>query len=97
MHAGENLKELRSRLGITLRQVEEESQKIATAHGNPEFLVSNHWLTRLENTNSVPSIFKLFSLSAIYRINFSELSSFSVSIWIYWRNINWTPQRSGHI
>jgi len=75
MHPGENLKELRSRLGVTLRQVEEESQKIARAHGNPEFFVSNHWLTRLENTNSVPSIFKLFSLSAIYRIKFSELSS----------------------
>ena len=75
MHPGENLKELRSRLGITLRQVEEESQKIATAQGNPEFFVSNHWLTRLENTDSVPSIFKLFSLSAIYRVKFSELSS----------------------
>jgi transcriptional regulator with XRE-family HTH domain len=75
MHPGENLKELRSRLGITLRQVEEESQKIARAHGNPEFFVSNHWLTRLENTDSIPSIFKLFSLSAIYRIKFSELSA----------------------
>jgi transcriptional regulator with XRE-family HTH domain len=75
MHPGENLRELRSRLGITLREVEEESEKIAKVHGNPEFFVSNHWLTRLENTNSVPSVFKLFSLSAIYRIKFSDLVS----------------------
>jgi transcriptional regulator with XRE-family HTH domain len=75
MHPGENLKELRSRLGVTLRQVEEESQKIAKARANPEFFVSNHWLTKLENTDSVPSIFKLFSLSAIYRVKFSELLS----------------------
>jgi len=75
MNPGEHLKDLRSRLGITLREVEEQSQKIADQLGNPEFMVSNHWLTRLENTDSVPSIYKLFSLSAIYHTGFSELLS----------------------
>lgn len=75
MSAGERLKELRSRLGITLREVEEQSQKVAEERGNPEFAISNHWLTRLENTDSVPSIYKLFSLSAVYRIKFSDLLS----------------------
>jgi transcriptional regulator with XRE-family HTH domain len=73
MQTGKNLKELRARLGITAREVEEESQKIAEAQGNPEFFVSNNWLTRLENTDSVPSIHKLFSLSAVYRVKVSDL------------------------
>jgi transcriptional regulator with XRE-family HTH domain len=68
-----NLKELRKRLGISLREVEEQSQKIAEALAKSEFFVSNNWLTRLENTDSVPSIHKLFSLSAVYRIKISEL------------------------
>jgi len=94
MHPGENLKELRSRLGVTLRQVEEESQKIAKARANPEFFVSNHWLTKLENTDSVPSIFKLFSLSAIYRVKFSELLSlFGVELDLL-PSINWSPRPS---
>ena len=73
MHPGKNLKELRARLGITVREVAEESQKIAEAQGNPEFFVSNNWLTRLENTDAVPSIHKLFSLSAVYRVKVSDL------------------------
>jgi len=73
MSPGKKLKELRARLGITVREVEEQSQKIAEAQGNPEFFVSNNWLTRLENTNSVPSIHKLFSLSAVYRVRVSDL------------------------
>src|SRR5438045_3389958 len=73
MQPGKNLKELRTRLGITVREVEEESQKIAEAQANPEFFVSNNWLTRLENTDAVPSIHKLFSLSAVYRVKLSDL------------------------
>jgi transcriptional regulator with XRE-family HTH domain len=73
MNPGKSLKDLRTRLGITLREVEDESQKIANAQSNPEFFVSNHWLTRVENSDAVPSIHKLFSLSAVYRIRLSDL------------------------
>jgi transcriptional regulator with XRE-family HTH domain len=67
------LKELRTRLGVTMREVEEQSQKIAESQGNPDFFISNNWLARLENNNSVPSIHKLFSLSAVYRVRVSDL------------------------
>jgi transcriptional regulator with XRE-family HTH domain len=67
------LRELRSRTGITTREVAEQSQKIAEAENNPEFYISNAWLTQLENTDSIPSVFKLFSLSVIYRVKFSDL------------------------
>jgi transcriptional regulator with XRE-family HTH domain len=69
----ERLKELRARLGITTREVAEQSQRIADAKGNPEFYISNAWLTKIENTDSVPSIHKLVTLSVIYRVKFSEL------------------------
>jgi len=60
-------------VGITTREVADFSQKIAEAEGNPEFHISNAWLTQVENSDSVPSIFKLYSLSSIYRIKFTDL------------------------
>src|ERR1700726_2211329 len=69
----EQLKHIRCRLGITTREVADFSQKIAEAEGNPEFHISNAWLTQIENSDSVPSIFKLYSLSSIYRIKFSDI------------------------
>ena len=69
----DRLKDIRCRLGITTREVADLSQRIAEAEGNPEFHISNAWLTQVENSDSVPSIFKLYSLSAIYRIRFTDL------------------------
>ena len=73
LRAGEQLKEIRSRLGITTREVTELSQKISESEGNEEFNISNAWLTEIENSNSIPSIFKLYSLSIIYHLKFSDL------------------------
>jgi transcriptional regulator with XRE-family HTH domain len=73
LRAGEQLKELRGRVGITTREVEELSRKLADSENNSEFYISNAWLTQLENTQSSPSIYKLYSLSVIYRIKFNEL------------------------
>jgi transcriptional regulator with XRE-family HTH domain len=64
---------LRARLGITTREVADLSQKIAESEGNPEFHISNGWLTQIENSASVPSIHKLYSLSVIYRLNITDL------------------------
>ena len=71
--AGERLKEIRSRLGITTRDVTDLSRKIAESEGNEDFHISNAWLTEIENSDSIPSIYKLFSLSIIYRLKFSDL------------------------
>lgn len=75
MGVGEHLKlkEVRNRLGITTREVEEYSRKIADAEGNEEFYVSNAWLSQIENQQSTPSIYKLYSLSIIYRTKFTDL------------------------
>ena len=70
---GDHLRALRFRLGITTRDVESLSQKIAEEEGNPEFAISNAWLTQLDNSGCVPCIFKVFSLAAIYHVKFIDL------------------------
>ncbi len=70
---GEQLKEARMRLGITTREVEDYSRTIAEGEGDEDFYISNAWLTQIENKHSVPSIYKLYSLSVIYRLNYTEL------------------------
>jgi len=74
--SSEQLKELRSRLGITIREVEDYSRKIAEAEGNDEFIISNAWLTQIENRDVIPSVYKLYSLSIIYRVKFTHLLQF---------------------
>lgn len=79
--AGEKLRELRVRLGLTTRHVEERSQRIADDRHNREFHVSHAWLTDIENGKFTPSMFKLFTLSVVYGCKFTDLvSSFGVPI-----------------
>ena len=73
MLAGQELKTLRNRRNITVREVEQASRRIADVKGDKRFCISNGWLAQLENGVSEPSICKLFSLSVIYRTNFLEL------------------------
>src|SRR5690348_8025248 len=78
---GEQLRELRNRLGVTTREVEVYSRAIADDSQNEEFYISNAWLTQLENRDSIPSIYKLYSLSVIYRVRFSDLmTTFGVDL-----------------
>jgi transcriptional regulator with XRE-family HTH domain len=57
-----------------VRQVEQASGRIAEAKGDKRFRISNGWLAQLENGISEPSICKLFTLSAIYRVDFRDLA-----------------------
>jgi len=73
LRPGEKLKDIRTRLAVTTREVTEKSQTIAQIEKNEEFCVSNAWLTEIENTEATPSIYKLYSLSVIYHVKFSAL------------------------
>ena len=73
MPAGQKLKSLRNRRHITVRDVEQASRRIADAKEDQRFYISNGWLARLENGDSEPNIWKLFSLSVIYRANLPDL------------------------
>jgi transcriptional regulator with XRE-family HTH domain len=72
--AGPQLKILRNKRNVTVREVEQASRRIAEAKGDKRFRISNGWLAQLENGSSEPSICKLFSLSAIYRATFRQLA-----------------------
>jgi transcriptional regulator with XRE-family HTH domain len=77
MPANAKLKALRDSRNISLRKVEFESHRIAEAKGDRRFYISNTRLTQLENDPlSEPSVCKLFSLSAIYRVSMIELLRF---------------------
>jgi transcriptional regulator with XRE-family HTH domain len=71
--AGDRLRLIRSKLGISTREVEDFSRQIALQKGNEEFFISHGWMTKIENNDKTPSICKLFSLCAIYRMKFTDL------------------------
>ena len=74
MDPGTRLKEVRGRLGITTREVALFSKTIAEAEGNAEFLISGTWVTQIENEETaLPSIYKLFTLAAIYGLSYPEV------------------------
>lgn len=70
---GERLKRARERLSLTFRQVELASQQIARRRGSDEFAIALSRLADIENKGTVPSIYRLYSLCAIYRLSFDEV------------------------
>lgn len=74
--AGNKLKELRIRLGLTTRDVEARSNQIAEEKHNREYYLSHAWVTDIENGKFTPSIYKFFTLSAIYGRAFTDLISY---------------------
>jgi transcriptional regulator with XRE-family HTH domain len=71
--AGQQLRSLREQLGLTVRDVETASNKLASRHGNPEYAVSISRLSDIETKEIIPSIYKIYSLAVIYRRTFNEL------------------------
>ena len=79
--AGQRLKRKREDLGLRYRDVEEATTAIAQRYGNPEYAVSLSRLADIENKGTVPSLFKLYSLCAVYRIDIIEtLSWYSIDV-----------------
>src|SRR6185369_11527147 len=64
------------RLGLRFRDVEEASMRIAAGRRNDEFVVALSRLADIENKGTVPSIFRLYSLCAIYRLDMEEVLSY---------------------
>ncbi len=71
--AGQKLKRIRERLGLTYRDVEDASTRIAEANQNQEFVVALSRLADMENKGTMPSIYRLYSLCAIYRKDLDEM------------------------
>jgi hypothetical protein len=73
--AGQKLKRVRERLRLTFRDVEEASARIAARHQNDEFIVALSRLADIENKGALTSVYRLYSLCAIYRLDLNEVLS----------------------
>jgi len=72
---GQNLRALREQLGLTMRDVENASARVAEKHGNDEFSIPPSRLSDIETKGVIPSIYRLYSLGVIYRRDIRELLS----------------------
>jgi len=71
--AGEKLRRVRERLKLTYRDVAKASQEIAKRRGSPEFVVTLSRLADIENGSRAPSVFRIYTLCAIYRLDLHEV------------------------
>src|SRR3954452_7629791 len=71
--AGQRLKRRREQLDLRFRDVEEASQTIADHRGSDEYLIGLSRLSDIENKGAVPTIYRLYALCAIYRLDFIEV------------------------
>jgi len=79
--AGQKLKRVRERLQLKYRDVEEATAKIAAIHDNDEYAVALSRLSDIENKGTLPSIYRLYSLCAVYRLDLNEvLSWYGISL-----------------
>lgn len=72
---GQKLRSLREALGYTMRDVEAGSLQVARRLGNEEFSIPPSRLSDIETKGVVPSIFRFYTLAAIYRCDYHELLS----------------------
>jgi transcriptional regulator with XRE-family HTH domain len=67
---GEKLKRVREKLNLTFRDVEQASRRIAARRGSDEFIIALSRLADIENKGTAPSIFRIYTLCAIYRLDY---------------------------
>ena len=73
LSAGRRLRELREQVGLTLRDVEVASTKLAESRGIDEFVINPSRLSDIETKGVIPSIFRLYVLSVLYRADFTDM------------------------
>lgn len=70
---GEKLRQARERLKLTYRDVVEASQLIADRRGSEEFSIALSRLADIENKGTLPTIYRIYTLSAVYRLDWREV------------------------
>ena len=73
MSPGSQLRALREARGMGLRDVERDSRQWADDLGQDGYLVSHNYLAEVEADRHQPSIFKLYTLSAVYNVDLLRL------------------------
>jgi hypothetical protein len=74
--AGKRLRTERLRVRLSTRAVQALSLEVAREKNNQDYYISHGWLTDVENGKFTPSIYKLYSLSLIYKCSYLEIVSF---------------------
>ena len=74
--AGQRLKAARLRAHLSTHEVERLSHEIASAERNPDCCISHSFLLQVEKGEHVPGLFKLYTLSRIYRLSPEEVFGF---------------------
>jgi len=73
MVPGTCLRRARERLGLTYRDVERSSYELAKRRGRSDFIIRVSRLADFENGGVTPSLYKLYSLCAIYHLDVFEV------------------------
>src|SRR5712671_3159507 len=75
MTAGQRLRVIRERLGLTIREVDGATIPLARIKNSDEFAINLSRLSDFETKGVVPSVFRIYSLAIIYKIDFLEIVS----------------------
>lgn len=70
---GQELRELRRQRNLTLKEVEIRSRSIAASQENNEYIFTAGRLSQVENSTSLPSLYKIATLSQVYGVSYGEL------------------------
>ena len=73
MTAGAMLRALRESLGLTIRDVETATARLAEKYGNSEYCLQLSRLSDIETKGVVPSIYRVYALAVVYRRDVREL------------------------
>ena len=96
MDPGLKLKNIREKLGLRYREVEHASNQIARRHRSSDFVLGLSRLADIENKGVVPSLHRLYSLCAIYRLDHEEvLSWYGIDLDGIWQDATYVqPDRT---
>ena len=70
---GTHLRAARLRLGLTLREVEDRTSRLAQQWGNRSYCISASWLDRVERENRGLSATKLIVLAFLYNLTMEQM------------------------
>lgn len=71
--AGQKLRHVREQLGFTIRDVEAASVRIAEQRRSDDFAIPLSRLSDIETKGVTPSIYRLYTLSVVYRRDLREI------------------------
>ena len=74
--AGQQMKELRDALALTMREVHVVTKEIAKGMRNPDYTVSPSRLSDIEDKGRTPNLYRLHALALTYKRNVRKLLMF---------------------